>query len=81
MDQPGEFCHPNTKMMSKTLDEAKKDCLDDQSCHMFYRVCFYSEFRQCDDIAGTAYEEPSTCGAFGPSHLYKKGNGNVLGHF
>ena len=68
-------------MMSKNLDEAKKDCLDDQFCHMFYQVCSYSEFRQCDDTAGTAYEEPSTCGVLGPSNLYKKGKINGIGHF
>ena len=61
-------------MSSKDIDAAKIECLDDQSCHMFYRVCSYSEFRKCDDNAGTAYEEPSTCGLFGPSTLYKKGN-------
>ena len=75
------FCHPNTAMTSKDLDEAKKDCKHDESCHMFYQVCSYPQFRQCDDTAGTAYEEPTTCGKFGPSHLYKKGNKNVICHF
>ena len=74
MENPVMFCHPNTAMTSKNLEEAKKDCMYDQSCHMFYQVCSYPQFRQCDDTAGTAYEEPSTCGIIGPSCLYKKGN-------
>ena len=60
-------------MSAININEAKEECLTDQSCDMFYRVCNYSEFRQCDDTAGTAYEEPSTCGVLGPSNLYKKG--------
>ena len=81
MEQPEKFCHPSTELVAKDLDDAKKKCLDDQSCHMFYRVCSYSRFRKCDDAAGTAYEEPSTCGLLGPSTLYKKGNKNVIGYF
>ena len=81
LEQPRKFCHPNTEMKSKDLDAAKKDCLYDQSCHMFYQVCSYPQFRQCDDTAGSAYEEPSTCGLLGPSTLYKKCNKNIIGYF
>ena len=65
-------------MSSKDLDAAKKECLDDQYCHMFYQVCLYPRFRMCNNTAGTAYEEPTECGAFGPSCLYKKGNKNGI---
>lgn len=81
LEQAEMFCHPNTKMVSTDLENAKKECMYEQSCHMFYRVCSYPQFRQCDDTAGIAYEEPSTCGKLGPSRLYNKGNRNAIGHF
>ena len=62
-------------MDAKNLIEAEKECLDDQSCDMFYRVCKTSRFRKCNNTAKSEYEEPSTCGdIIGPSSLYKRGN-------
>ena len=62
-------------MDAKNLIEAKKNCLNDQSCDMFYRVCHSSRFRKCNNSAKAEYEEPSTCGdILGPSDLYKRGN-------
>ena len=74
-ETPKFFCHPNTDMDATNLMEAEKDCLNDQSCDMFYRVCNSSRFRKCNNSAKAEYEEPSTCGdIIGPSSLYKRGN-------
>ena len=71
-------------MDATNLMEAEKDCLNDQSCDMFYRVCDYPEsrFRKCTNAAEAEYEEPSTCGdIIGPSSLYKKGNTYGIWYF
>ena len=71
----GYFCHPNTNMSAININEAKEECLTDQSCDMFYRVCNYSEFRKCNNTGKAEYEEKSTCGtSLGHSSLYKRGN-------
>ena len=73
----GYFCHPNTKMAAKNLNEAQLECLNDQSCDMFYRVCDYpdSRFRKCTNTAEAVYQDPSTCGdILGQSSLYIRGN-------
>ena len=70
----GYFCHPNTNMSAININEAKEECLTDQSCDMFYRVCNYSEFRKCNNTGKAEYEEISTCGhSLGHSSLFKKG--------
>ena len=70
--QTGHFCDPNTNMTSTTLDEAKKECMNDESCAMFYEDCAYPRFRKCSD---NVYVEESQCGEqLGPSILYTKGN-------
>ena len=77
--QPEYFCHPNDNMTSKTLDDAKRECLTDPLCNMFYKVCGDESdvrFRKCNK---TAYEEESGCGEIlKPSTLYKKGNVIVI---
>ena len=74
-ETPEYFCHPNTNMSAENLNEAKEECLTDQSCDMFYRVCKYSQFRKCNNTGKAEYEEKSTCGhSLGPSSLYKRGN-------
>ena len=73
----GYFCHPNTNMSAKNLNEAQLECLNDQSCDMFYRVCDYpdSRFRKCTNTAEAEYQDPSTCGdILGQSSLYIRGN-------
>ena len=73
--QPGYYCHPNTNMAAENLNDAQLECLNDQSCDMFYRVCNSSRFRKCNNSAKAEYEEPSTCGdIIGPSSLYTRGN-------
>ena len=66
-------------MTSKTLDDAKRECLTDPLCNMFYKVCGDESdvrFRKCNK---TAYEEESGCGEIlKPSTLYKKGNVIVI---
>ena len=52
------------------LTDAKQKCLKDPFCNMFYDICEYSRFRQCND---TAYVEESGCGLIGNSVLYRKG--------
>ena len=69
--QTGHFCDPNTNMTSTTLEEAKLECLNDESCTMFYEDCAYPRFRKCSD---DVYVEESQCGEqLGPSILYTKG--------
>ena len=71
-------------MAAENLNDAQLECLNDQSCDMFYRVCDYPEsrFRKCTNTAETEYEEPSTCGdIIGPSSLYKKGNTYGIWYF
>ena len=69
--QNGHFCDPNTNMTSTTLEEAKLECLNDESCTMFYEDCAYPRFRKCSD---DVYVEESQCGEqLGPSILYTKG--------
>ena len=70
--QTGHFCDPNTNMTSTTLDEAKLECSNDESCAMFYEDCAYPRFRKCSE---NVYVEESQCGEqLGPSILYTKGN-------
>ena len=70
----GYFCHPNTNMSAENINDAKEECITDQSCDMFYRVCNYSEFRKCNNTGKAEYEEISTCGhSLGHSSLFKKG--------
>ena len=77
----GYFCHPNTNMSAININEAKEECLTDQSCDMFYRVCNYSEFRKCNNTGKAEYEEKSTCGhSLGPSSLYKRSNYSLYIH-
>ena len=76
-ETPKFFCHPNVDMDATNLMEAEKECLDDQSCDMFYRVCDYpdSRFRKCTNTAEAEYQDPSTCGdILGQSSLYIRGN-------
>ena len=80
--EPEYFCHPNDKMNSKTLDDAKRECLTDPLCPMFYKVCGdegNDRFRKCNE---TAYEEASGCTDVvnfpTRSKLYKKGNVIVI---
>ena len=64
-------------MAAKNLNEAQLECLNDQSCDMFYRVCDYpdSRFRKCTNTAEAEYQDPSTCGdILGQSSLYIRGN-------
>ena len=72
-EKPGYFCHANTNMTSTTLEDAKRECHEDESCNSFYQVCEYDRFRKCND---TAYMEDSECGELGLSDLYIKGNRN-----
>ena len=77
----GYFCHPNTNMSAENINEAKEECITDQSCDMFYRVCNYSEFRKCNNTGKAEYEEKSTCGhSLGPSSLYKRSNYSLYIH-
>ena len=80
--QPKHFCHPNDNMTSKTLDDAKRECLTDPLCPMFYKVCgdeSNDRFRKCNE---NAYEEASGCTHIlnfpTRSTLYKKGNDIVI---
>ena len=64
-------------MAAENLNEAQLECLNDQSCDMFYRVCDYPEsrFRKCTNTAEAEYQDPSTCGdILGQSSLYIRGN-------
>ena len=64
-------------MTATNLTEAEMECVSDQSCDMFYRVCDYpdSRFRKCTNTAEAEYQDPSTCGdILGQSSLYIRGN-------
>ena len=69
------YCYPTTDMTSIHLNDAKKECQDNPSCHMFYHVCGRgSKFKFCTDAST---ESSSACGAV----LYKMakiGNRNEL---
>ena len=39
----GHYCHPYSDMNATNLTEAKKECLGDPSCYMFYKVCNFAE--------------------------------------
>ena len=57
-------------MTSKNTVDARKECLDDLSCQMFYDSCGKGEtFYFCTD---TSHLYTSGCGSI----LYKKGNAN-----
>ena len=55
------YCSPKKKMDSTNVNDAKKECVSDPSCDMFYdRKGAGSSFRACDN---TASIRNSTIGA------------------